>query len=706
MNALALGGRLALAGGRARLVLIAVGVGLGVALLLVAASVPNMLEGRRDRNQARSDAPAYPSRGTLQLALADTEFRGDEIRGRLVHGSAPLPPGVARLPRPGELVVSPALARLLSSRDGALLRPRILGSPPARVIGTVGDAGLQGPSELVFFRGAARMPADSWRVASFGSRTWQPLPPAIVLLGAVALAALLMPVAVFIGAAARFGGEARDRRLAALRLVGADRATTVRVAAGEAVLGALAGLAIGAALFVLCRGLVEHVTLWDVSVFSHDVRPSPVLALLVVVAVPLTAVAATVLSLRSVVVEPLGVVRKAGGRRRRLAWRLVPPALGVALLTRAGQGDENVAAAAVVLLLAGVATLLPWLVEAAVRRLGAGAVAWQLAVRRLQLDGGASARAVSGIAVAIAGAIALQTLFSGVEGDYTHQSGADLRRAQMVVEDYGAPLGRIAGRLGSARGIHAALGMTAYDDGKVMTAVGDCAVLRELATIGRCTDGDAFAVGDRIAGARTVPERAAPSGDVRTGLLLTPAAAAGRKLSGPPRAVVYLQLDRDRDAVERARNAAAAIGPALTVIKLGGISRDAKFASLRRAVFAGAVLTLLLVGASLLVSLLEQVRERRRLLATLAAFGTRRATLGWSVLWQAAVPVALGLALALVAGLGLGALLLDIVHEPRTFDWGAVAALSGAGAAVVLAVTALSLPPLWRVMRADGLRTE
>jgi predicted lysophospholipase L1 biosynthesis ABC-type transport system permease subunit len=513
-------------------------------------------------------------------------------------------------------------------------------------------------------------------------------------------------VAVFIGAAARFGGEARDRRLAALRLVGADRATTVRVAAGEAALGAVAGLAIGAVLFAVCRGLVEHLTLWDISVFSQDVRPSPGLALLVAVAVPLTAVGATVFSLRGVVMEPLGVVRKAGVRRRRLAWRLVPPALGVLLLTQAGQGDENIAAAAVVLLLAGVATLLPWLVEAAVRRLGGGTVSWQLAVRRLQLDGGASARVVSGIAVAIAGAIALQTLFSGVENDFTRSTHADVRRAQIVVEDYGAPLGSLAHRLGGARGTRSATGMTAYDAGERTTAVGECAALRELATIGRCADGDAFAVGDRVRGARTVPPRTAPDGDIRTGLFLTPGAAAKRKLAGTPRAVVYLRLDRDRDAVEQARNAAAAISPALTVIKLGGIQRDAKFASLRRAVLAGAVLTLALVGASLLVSLLEQVRERRRLLATLAAFGARRATLGWSVLWQAAVPVTLGLLLALAAGLGLGALLLNIVNEPAVFDWGAVAALSGAGAAVVLAVTALSLPPLWRVMRADGLRTE
>src|SRR3954468_2042063 len=89
------------------------------------------------------------------------------------------------------------------------------------------------------------------------------LPPALLLLAAVALAALLMPVAVFIAAAARFGGEARDPRLAAPRLIGADRAMTVRVAAGESLLGALAGLGLGALLFLASRGLAEHVTLWD-----------------------------------------------------------------------------------------------------------------------------------------------------------------------------------------------------------------------------------------------------------------------------------------------------------------------------------------------------------------------------------------------------------------------------------------------------------
>lgn len=59
----------------------------------------------------------------------------------------------------------------------------------------------------------------------------------------VVFVVLLTPVAVFIAAAVRFGGERRDRRLAALRLVGSDRSMTRRIAAGEALAGALLGLA-------------------------------------------------------------------------------------------------------------------------------------------------------------------------------------------------------------------------------------------------------------------------------------------------------------------------------------------------------------------------------------------------------------------------------------------------------------------------------
>ncbi|MFE7540351.1 hypothetical protein [Streptomyces platensis] len=39
-------------------------------------------------------------------------------------------------------------------------------------------------------------------------------------------------------------------------------------------------------------------------------------------------------------------------------------------------------------------------------------------------------------------------------------------------------------------------------------------------------------------------------------------------------------------------------------------------------------------------------------------------------------------------------------------DWSVIWPMAGAGAALVVLVTLLSLPALWRLMRPEGLRTE
>ncbi|MEV5939273.1 hypothetical protein [Streptomyces sp. NPDC051994] len=80
-------------------------------------------------------------------------------------------------------------------------------------------------------------------------------------------------------------------------------------------------------------------------------------------------------------------------------------------------------------------------------------------------------------------------------------------------------------------------------------------------------------------------------------------------------------------------------------------------------------------------------------------------TIGGSVLWQTALPVALGVAPAVVGGTALGALMPRIIGKTVT-QWWPFPPLAGAGAAVIVAVTLLSLPALWRMMRPDGLRTE
>ncbi|MGK5523087.1 FtsX-like permease family protein [Micromonospora sp. URMC 107] len=747
---LVMGARMAFTGGRdgwLRAVLTAVGVGVGVAMLLLAAAVPGALDARQARGDARDDLrmgekiPAAAN--TLLVRQTDTEFRGQPVRGRVLRPegpAAPVPPGVAALPRAGEVLVSPALRDLLASGDGALLAPRLGG---ATVTGVIADEGLAGPRELAYYLGSGTLAADdAIRLDAFGGGLpGEAFDPVLMVLVVVIFVVLLLPIAVFLGAAVRFGGERRDRRLAALRLVGADAAMVRRVAAGEAAAGALLGVAAGGVLFALGRQVVPLVTLMDLSVYAADVRPPLPLVAAVVLAVPALAVVVTLVSMRAVLVEPLGVTRRATPVRRRLVWRLLLPAAGLGLLLAgaagiAPLGGERQTAAGAVLLLVGVVTLLPWLTDLLVRRLRGGPVAWQLAVRRLQLDSAASARLVNGIAVAVAGTIGLQMLFAGVAGRFTFDTGQDTSRAQVQVQfparpDAPAALDRLAGAPGVTVSNATLTTSITADDAYGTLRIGDCAALAEFARLDRCADGDVFLVrepegqsgGIRPGGtvavadadgvtwriprtAREAPVRTAPSGYRQGGVLVTPGAVGTARL-GPLAADAYLRLAPDRpDAVEHVRNAAAGADPYASVLTLTENRQATQFVNVQRGLYVGAVVTLLLIGASMLVGVLEQLRERRRLLAMLVAVGTRRSTLSWSVLWQSAVPVVIGLALAVVFGLGLGAVLLRMVQTPVTVAWPALGISTGLGAAVVLLVTGLSLPVLWRLTRPDGIRTE
>jgi hypothetical protein len=766
---LGLGFRFAFAGGREgwiRTLLTAVGVGLGVALLLLTTAIPNALQVRDQRESARADltfSQDHPKKGdgTLLVANAGTTFRDKDVRGRLLEPEgprAPLPPGVAEFPGVDEMVVSPALKRLLESADGKLLRQRL----PQRIVGTIGENGLVGSAELAFYRGgeglAARLDSGVARIDRFGVERppGEPLDPVLLLLILVVFVVLLMPVGVFVATAVRFGGERRDRRLAALRLVGSDSGMTRRVAAGEALAGALVGLVFGTGFFLVGRQWAGSVEVFRFSVFPSYLNPSPLLALLVAVAVPAAAVLVTQFALRGVVIEPLGVVRTARPARRRLWWRLLLPLAGVGMLypmvgNGRDEGDFNqyLVTGGVLLLLIGVTALLPWIVETVVSRLGGGPVSWQLAVRRLQLSSGTAARMVNGIAVAVAGAIALQMLFAGVDDDYTKSTGKDLSRAQMQVSlPEGLSLDAARARFEATKGVQQVFGFSDGTLGDVpdgperyaSVTVGGCGELRQLAALPSCRDGDTFVVrggeydqdtpalvkesrtlyfdpapdgGHRepvawrvpqdIKEARSIPD---PNGIRRGGVLLTPSALP-RQAAASVTGQLFLRLDESvPDVREYVRNTAARIDPFVEPMTWVASEQNHRFAAIRTGLFVGAACVLALIGASLLVSQLEQLRERRKLLSSLVAFGTRRRTLSLSVLWQTAVPIALGLALACAVGLTLGAVLLRMTATAVRVDWASVLAMTGIGAGVVLTVTLLSLPPLLRLMRPDGLRTE
>ncbi|MFJ4584552.1 ABC transporter permease [Streptomyces echinatus] len=773
---LAVGARFAVTGGRegwVRMTLTAVGVGLGVALLLLCTALPNVFAARHKVEDARydytySDKAPPKADDTFLIAATDTVWHDVDVRGRLVEPEgkrAPLPPGVDSFPGKGEMVVSPALKELLASDGAKLLRERL----PYKITGTIGESGLIGSHELAYYAGASGLKlTDSspvHRLTGYGKpdATPEKTDPVLLLMVLVVFVVLLTPVAVFIAAAVRFGGERRDRRLAALRLVGSDSHMTRRIAAGEALAGALLGLVIGTGFFLLGRQTLGSTELLGVSVWPSYLDPSPGLAALVAVAIPVAAVLVTLLAMRGVVVEPLGVVRAAKQRRRRLWWRLLPPLAGLAMLYpmigkghKGGDFNQYLVIGGVLLLLIGITALLPWVVEAVVVRLGKGALSWQLAVRRLQLSSGTAARMVNGIAVAVAGAIALQMLFTGTQSQYTKATGKDPGRVQMQVDfSDRKPLSGVEREFTGTKGVRAAvaLAISEYGDARRNPensnglTVGGCTALRELATLPSCKDGDVFVTRTRShytsssnadeiavlkpgrklyidpsyddatergieapwtvpANVRVVDAREDSLQDANS-LLVTPAALPAKAAPALFSDGVYLRLDPSvPDSREHIRNVVARIDPLARAYSWSATEEDVKYTSIRTGLLVGSAFVLALIGASLLVSQLEQLRERRKLLSALVAFGTRRRTLSLSVLWQTALPVGLGLVLATTVGITLGSVLLKMTRTPVAMDWASVLTMTGVGAAVVGVVTLLSLPPLLRMMRPEGLRTE
>ncbi|MFD9740265.1 FtsX-like permease family protein [Umezawaea sp. NPDC059074] len=761
VNDLALGVRIALGSGRSswrRLALTGVGVGLGMAVLLVGASMPTAFaerQARQDLSRVVQEEKRPPGAEALYRVYATEHYRGDEIMGSYVFPEgprAPIPPGLQRIPGDGEIVLSPALADLLASPEGDLLRPRF----PQEVVGTIGQEGLIGPNHLLFIAGDSTIPHTvltayygfGTSAATVKNRT----EPWYWVLGLVGAVVLLLPVLVFVTIGTRLAGPERERRLAALRLLGAGTWQVRRIATGDALAGAVAGLALGAGFFLVLRAFVERLELFGVSMFASDLTPDPVLGGLVVVVVPVLSVLTALVTMRGSVVDPLGVVRRSAPVRRRLWWRVVPTLVGVGLLARQAEAfvqrpstlHSGSALAALALLLLGIPLLLPWLVERSIGRLRGGAPSWQIAVRGLQLDSGSAARLVGGVAVVLAGGITLQTLMIGQEATVLDRANSAEDRSHLVVYLEGNASERgdeLAERLRAAIGVTSAAAEKWFtvrksEQDTFQVAVASCDSLRVRLRIDGCQDGDAFRVvgsapievlpvpGDRVellgtstpvrvVGEWTVPDMPAvewkDTGQEVSGILLTPAAARG--VGAVVRSsVLMVTLDPSSpDVVDRARAALGPIGRQEFARQSGPPDVEgpaAEYRTLRRLLLAGSLVVVALAGAGLLVLALEQVRTRRRPLAVLAAGGVPRSTLAWSLLWQNAVPLVLAVVVAVVVGSGTGLLVQRASHTPLTLDLAGIGVLTAAIVAVVLLVTACTLPAVRRATGATGLRAE
>jgi hypothetical protein len=347
-----LGLRLALAGGRealVRLVIIAVAVTLGVGLLLATLAGINAVNAQNSRyawlNTGVKSATTTTGSTTdpLWWLLREDYFHGVAI-GRVdvaaTGAHSPVPPGVPRLPGPGEYYVSPELGALLRSTPADQLGDRF----PGHQIGTIGRSALPAPNTLLVVVGhtpdeLALLPGAD-RVTSIASTDPSRCDGCAVgrkaagmdLLLSVVAAGLLFPLLMLIGTATRLAAAQREQRFAAMRLVGATPRQISVLATVESTVAAVAGTIAGFGLFYLFRTPLAAIPFTGSPFFPSDLSLGPLGILLVALGVPAGAAVAAGLALRRVRISPLGVTRRVTPKPPR-AWRLIPLLAGIGELT-------------------------------------------------------------------------------------------------------------------------------------------------------------------------------------------------------------------------------------------------------------------------------------------------------------------------------------------------------------------------------------
>ncbi|GHH52332.1 hypothetical protein GCM10017774_64220 [Lentzea cavernae] len=373
------------------------------------------LQGRSDRSAWQYTRADTPGTGSVRWLAVTDHFHGEQVlRIHVVAGPDSPSPGFP-LPRAGEVVASPAMQRLFASTPDDQLDDRF----PGEVTGTIPVDLLSHPEQLIAVVGG-EVPGMFTAAGIATSPDHAFFAFARIIVGIAALV-LLVPVAVFVVMASRIAAAQRERRLAALRLVGATRSQTAAIAAVESGIAALAGTFAGWLAYEgLRRVLASSVTYEGFPFHAADVR-APLAAL---VLVPLLAVLVSVFPLRR------------NASKLPTAVRALPLAVGIGglfLVTyTSAAGFDELAALFVISTVVGALVVGPWVCLQVGRLLArARSATTALAARRIEHDPKASFRAASALVFAAFAA----TYLSGLVSAYGDLPGTGIPPGVVTVFD-------------------------------------------------------------------------------------------------------------------------------------------------------------------------------------------------------------------------------------------------------------------------------
>ncbi|MGD0555919.1 MAG: FtsX-like permease family protein [Streptosporangiaceae bacterium] len=748
-----MGLRLTLRNGRegfARLAITTAAIAVGVALLLGVLAEFHAFQSNANQpcwscTTGNSIPSTLPDSGELWNNSVDF-YQGQTIT-RLdvasLGSSAPVLPGISRLPGPGQYYASPALEALIRSVPADELGDRF----PGHFAGTIGDAALNGSGDLVIYVGYTSsavnaIPGSVWVTSISTAPAAEVFTPFFRYVFGVGVLAVLLPMLVLIGTATRLAAARREERFAALRLVGATPRDVTVIAAVEASVSALAGAALGTVIFLLLRPVLASTAPIGVGYFASTVTPTLAGYVAILVGVPVVAAIAALLSLRRVSISPLGAARRAKPRPPTV-WRLTTLVIGVGLYfaglaQTTHNGINALTYVGLLLTMIGLVIAGPWLTWASAWLTGllARGTSSLLAARRLTDNPKVASRAVTGLVLAVFLGTMVGALMPAVESfDNTPNSAA---LANVLVYQVGLSPTAGAKLVSGINGISGTAVYPIYTQVTAQTgplkvgkghkqsvhlgggqppqylAVISCGSMRGLRVLGQCAPG--------VTAVQTNDNTLFSDNPYYTTQAFVTSAnpAYTGKLS-----TLYLQavLVRVNNAVtlERVRtylavNAPPAVSPGQgasatpprTFAETSAI-RDARSETVEKLVYAAVALTLVVAGCSLAVAVGGGLVDRKRPFTLLRVTGTPVSALSRVVLLEAVIPLVAVVVIA--GGIAYGS---SVLAYARLAPAGSAIPrlgasyweLMGTGIAAAILVICATLPLMRRMTAPSGVRFE
>ncbi|MGH9244706.1 MAG: ABC transporter permease, partial [Acidimicrobiales bacterium] len=569
--------------------------------------------------------------------------------------------------------------------------------------------------------------------------------------------------------ATRLSAARREQRLATLRLVGATPLQVRRLAAVEALVATVPGIVAGGLLFFALRQVAALVNADGANFFATDLSPVPIQAAALLAAVLLVAALASQLTLRRLVISPLGVSRRRVGRPPR-PIRAVPLAVSLPLfafvLARVGTSGSNAAAAAILggflLVVVGLVLAGTWIttwVGILLARIGSGTSL--LAGRRLRADARSGFRAVAAVVLAVFAATFFHTLTPALavtvdapsdDGSTFHVFGHGID-----VDD----LRRLDTDLGAIDGVEAALprhvasftqGNARGWDGWVVPCPSVARMYPEAGL--RCgadilvpsdqpvpserpltmeTEGELVEQADGGVIAEPIRTPLLPGTvatfDARAAAEAGMTTAAGWSsplpvivdpsllpADAPTPSMFHLTVRTDGSphSLERARTVWINAGLPGQTDEEWVLAAQAEVAEVGHLINLALLATLLIAGCSAAVAVSASVLERRWPFALLRLAGTRLRTLRWVVLLEALAPLMVAALVSLAAGATVAQLVLRrvvdsgllIVDETDIGVPADVAFPLVIGLAIAVTLVTATLPLLGKVTSTESTRFE